>query len=172
MREFGILLSWHIYEIMYASVYVYIRKESTKEAERLNDVTTRQSHRLGIVWTKPSKSTANRPRFASLCVSITISLLFLSTRTRGPSFFRYLSRDSLPSSSHSIPFLERTIGRNTMEIMTEGKTVNWKECGNVCADFVFFKSMFRMVTPIDSIYKGRIRNRKVFEMQFIAKKVL
>jgi len=142
-REFGVRLYatyMYVKSRMYLCVYVCVfasRKESAKEAERLNGVTTRQSHRLGIVWTKPSKSTANRPRFASLCVSITTSLPSPSTRTREPSFFRYLSWGALPSSSHSILFLERTIGRNTAET-AEGRTANREERR---IDFMFLNSV-------------------------------
>lgn len=128
----------HVCEITHALVCVFASHKESKEAERLNGVTTRQSHRFGIVWTKPSKSTANRPRFASLYVSITISLPCFSTRTRGPSFFRYISWGALPSSSHPIPFLRRTIERNTAETL-KGKLwikKNNKNVGTLISRFL------------------------------------
>lgn len=74
-------------------LYVFVScKESTKRRQSAwTGVTSRQNHRLGIVWTKPSKSTANRSHLSS-CIPRTLPLP-PPPQTYGPSLFRYLSRD-------------------------------------------------------------------------------
>lgn len=56
-------------------LYVFVScKESTKRRQSAwTGVTSRQNHRLGIVWTKPSKSTANRSHLSS-CIPRTLPL--------------------------------------------------------------------------------------------------
>lgn len=68
------------------------RKEEAGRGEGgkpLNGVTPRQSHHLGIVWAKPSKSTANRllppPLLLSSCPRSSFAPL-LSRRAARPSF--------------------------------------------------------------------------------------
>jgi len=101
----------------YAQVRVHMKsrtctrvcKESVKEAECLNGASSRQSHRSRHCLDQTEQ--INHSRFASsayLAPPLSLSLTF-EQRICGPSLFRYLSWNALPSPSHppSVSVFER-----------------------------------------------------------------
>lgn len=84
-------------------LYVFVScKESTKRRQSAwTGVTSRQNHRLGIVWTKSSKSTANRSHL-STCIPRTLPLTSPSPppkHTDQPSSGTYLETYVFAESS-------------------------------------------------------------------------